>query len=470
MRKKNIVKGALLALLVCLLAAVFAFAGCSPQLYVVSVHTGPSGEVIVEYSDGSTATVGGGSSIIYNDVSVEELYEYYKEQYGDISYEEFLQMYLTAGAGVTEISINRAALSTLRVYSEARMTNDADEKDLTLGIGSGTIYRMESTYTYILTNYHVVYRELANEDNDGPAEGIGQKLTVYLYGSESVPQKNTEELDELGYPTYDYGKYAIGCEYVGGSVSLDVAVLRTETQNFLDVNPQARAVTWADEYHVGEAAFTIGNEDGRELTATQGIVSVERENIELEIGGVTRTYSLLRMDTPIYGGNSGGGLFNADGEMIGICNAGRTNMDNINFAVPLYTARYAAENIIAHYLDGDSATFGAYDVTLGITVEENNARFVFDESLGYGRTMTDVTITEVAAGSLAEQMGARVGDVLSAIVIDGVQYDLRRMYEPGDVLLNVRAGSEISFILQRGGEQVTGSAYTVQASDLVNIE
>ena len=458
-------------LLVCLLALVLAFAGCAPQgPYVVSVRPGSDGEVIVEYSDGSITTIETEQSA--EPVGVKELYEYYQELYGELSYEEFLRMFISADEGLTDTVINRAALSCLRVYSEARETDEEVEggKDVTISIGSGSIYRMEEEYTYILTNYHVALCETANEDNDGPAPGIGRKLTAYIYGSESVPQKNTEVKDELGYPTYDYGKYAIDCEYLGGTVSLDVAVLRAKTADILAVNPQARAIEWADEYHIGETAFTIGNENGKEMTATRGILSVEREDVDLEIGGVTRTYSLLRMDTPIYGGNSGGILFNAEGKAIGVCNSGRTNMDNINFAVPLATAQNAAENIIDHFSEGSGGAVSVYNVKLGVTVEENNAVFSFDESAGHGHVYADVTVLEVQAGSIAAAAGAQAGDIIRAVVVDGEEYTLRRGYEIADILLQVRAGSSLSLVLERDGERIEGRNYTVAATDLQVVE
>ena len=140
-------------LLVCLLALVFAFAGCAPQgPYVVSVRPGSDGEVIVEYSDGSITTIEAEQPA--DPVGVKELYEYYQELYGELSYEEFLRMFISADEGLTDTVINRAALSCLRVYSEARETDEEVEggKDVTISIGSGSIYRMEEEYTYILTN------------------------------------------------------------------------------------------------------------------------------------------------------------------------------------------------------------------------------------------------------------------------------------------------------------------------------
>ena len=158
------------------------------------------------------------------------------------------------------------------------------------------------------------------------------------------------------------------------------------------------------------------------MTATRGILSVEREDVDLEIGGVTRTYSLLRMDTPIYGGNSGGILFNAEGKAIGVCNSGRTNMDNINFAVPLATAQNAVENIIDHFSQGSGGAVSVYNVKLGVAVEENNAVFSFDESAGHGHVYADVTVLEVQAGSIAAAAGAQAGDIIRAVVVDGEDF------------------------------------------------
>ena len=67
-------------------------------------------------------------------------------------------------------------------------------------------------------------------------------------------------------------------------------------------------------------------------------------------------------------------------------------------------------------------------------------------------------------------MGAQAGDIIRAVVVDGEEYTLRRGYEIADILLQVRAGSSLSLVLERGGERIEGRNYTVAATDLQVVE
>ena len=88
-----------------------------------------------------------------------------------------------------------------------------------------------------------------------------------------------------GTPPICTEDYAIGLEYVGGSVLSDIAVLRADTADILAINEQAQAVTLADDYYVGQTVYAVGNAEGMGLSAVQGIISTEDELITLSIDG-----------------------------------------------------------------------------------------------------------------------------------------------------------------------------------------
>jgi len=84
---------------------------------------------------------------------------------------------------------------------------------------------------------------------------------------------------------------------------------------------------------VGELAVVIGNPLGRlGGSVTEGIISALGRNIE--IGG--QVLNLLQTSAAVNPGNSGGGLFNRYGELVGVVNAksGGTNIEGIGFAIP----------------------------------------------------------------------------------------------------------------------------------------
>ncbi|MBO6020134.1 MAG: trypsin-like peptidase domain-containing protein [Clostridia bacterium] len=159
--------------------------------------------------------------------------------------------------------------------------------------GSGVIYRLDKEQgdAYIITNYHVVYRSDSLTENK-----ISDRVKVYLYGSESE-------------------RYAIDATYVGGSMNYDIAVLKITGSEVLK-RSSALPVSVADSnlITVGDVAIAIGNPVGIGISATSGIVSVDSESIQMQACDNVSivSYRLLRVDTAINEGNSGGGLFDKD--------------------------------------------------------------------------------------------------------------------------------------------------------------
>ena len=309
---------------------------------------------------------------------------------------------------------------------------------------------MDEEYTYFLTNYHVIY------DTDAVEEKISTTIHCYLYGSESVPKKQTDE-NKKTYYTYD--DYAIPCDYVGGAAQYDIALVRAETSVVKSINENAKAVTFAEEYYVGQTAIAIGNPHGGGISVTEGIVSVDNDRISLNIDGTTRSYRSIRIDTALYPGNSGGGLFNSDGELIGITNAGDTEDQNINYAVPVQIVKAVAQNVLIHN--------GVRKLTFGVTVTSKNSKYVYDEESGYGRIEEDIAISAVEG--IAAEMGLEVGDILTAIEIDGAEYELERYFDIGDYALYLTEGVKFRFLYERGGTAGATSVYEVKDEDLKTI-
>lgn len=412
----------------------------------------------IYFTDGTTTTFEVQNGQDGNDITVDSLYQEYIARYGEISYQDFLKMYLSFGAD-DSATINRCLQSTARIYCEfaGKPTEEKPTPAPSVYTGGAVIYQMGEVDTYLLTNYHVV------SDDSSSGAPVSDIIHCYLYGSYNGPNKET---DKNGVVTINYGAQAIACEYVGGSATYDMAVLKMATSDVLAQNPQATAVTFADEYFVGQTAIAIGNPGGDGISVTQGIVSVDNEYINLTIGGVSRSYRSLRMDTPLYKGNSGGGLFNADGKLIGLTNAGDLADQNINFAVPIQIVKRVTDNILHYANDGDDQTNGVYKITLGVTVSGQNSRYVYDAVKGYGAIREEVLVKEVADNSISQQMGLQAGDILTAMTVDGQTVALNRYFDIGDVLLTMRAGSQFNFTLKRGESTLVTTNYTLTKADL----
>ncbi|MBR2498444.1 MAG: trypsin-like peptidase domain-containing protein [Clostridia bacterium] len=122
---------------------------------------------------------------------------------------------------------------------------------------------------------------------------------------------------------------------VGGDKKADVAVLKLDvTGTNVSASQIVECKTSVDGYKplLGEDVFSIGNPSGElPMTVSQGIISYIDRAIEISNVGYMH---LLQIDVQINKGNSGGGLFNMYGELVGITNAGNLSLDGINYAIP----------------------------------------------------------------------------------------------------------------------------------------
>ncbi len=402
------------------------------------------------------------------DVSIAEIYAKYVEEYGEISYADFLKEYLTINQTDNSRIISNCLQSCLKVYTEFCVTQQVISgfqiqtvNKVSVMCGSAVIYKIETDYTYVMTNYHVVYNANANEDNG--TTKIAKRVVGYLYGSESTPVDSGTK-DAKDYTIYNYGDYGIELEYIGGSINHDIALLKVPTSNILAVNPNVKAVKFADEYHVGQTAIAIGNPENEGISATEGIVSVDNEYIALAIDGTARNYRSIRIDTSIYGGSSGGGLFNGKGELIGITNAGNKEDQNINYAIPLHIVKNAVANIMDNY-DGTNISSVKKPI-IGITVSAKNSKYVYDSNLGYGNIEEDVVIEEIVENSIAEQIGLQVNDKVQSISINGYEYAVNRNFDIGDILLNLRVGDTMIVKCLRGDTIQTSQAHIFTAAEI----
>jgi serine protease Do len=299
--------------------------------------------------------------------------------------------------------------------------------------GAGVIYKMDGLRpgdAYIITNYHVVYDYRANTKNH-----ISSDIDIYLYGMEAE-------------------KYAIPATYVGGSLNYDIAVLKVTGSRTL-AQSSAVPVTIADSDKVSvlDTAIAIGNPAASGISATVGYVNVDSEYLSMVGADNSTTVSLrvMRIDAAVNSGNSGGGLFNDKGELIGIVNAkmSSSSIDNIGYAIPSNVAKYIADNII-YYCDGTERE-SVYRTLIGIVVDAEKSYTEYDTESGRVYKKETVVIAEVNKGSAAEGK-LLAGDVINSITIDGKKYEVARTHHVVDSMLNARPGSRVVLNITRDGQ------------------
>lgn len=222
------------------------------------------------------------------------------------------------------------------------------------GAGSGVIYTKDG---YIITNYHVV--------NDNT-----RSITVTLYDGSQYE-----------------GKYIYGDEYV------DLAVIKIEKDDC-----DYAVLGDFEKMRLGDEVLAIGNPLGYGLTVTNGIISALDRSITIE----NTTMTLLQTSAAINSGNSGGGLFNMSGELIGIVNAkiAGTSVEGMGFAIPSTTVVKSINDLKEFgYITGKAR--------LGVTVQTKQY-----QTWPYMQTHTYIQVTEINEKGSASKSGLQIGDIL----------------------------------------------------------
>lgn len=307
----------------------------------------------------------------------------------------------TVTPAITSSVIQNSMSSVVGIYLSAttiNYTGASEEEDL--GSGSGVIITSDG---YIVTNNHVV-------------EG-GQNIRVCLQdGSEY-------EATLIGTDSYS-----------------DLAVIKIDATGL----PAATLGT-SSNMTVGDPVFAIGNPLGvLSSSVSQGIISGLDRTINVDGHNMT----LMQTDAAVNPGNSGGGLFNANGELIGIVNAKSYGLDveGIGFAIPMDTAK----SIIMDLIDLGYVTGRPY---LGISMQDVALRF----GSGYssnpffsfgGNYVTGVQVVAVEEGSPAQNAGLQVNDVI--VGLD--DQEITGTSQLSALLYEYNVGDTVTISVLRGNE------------------
>ena len=359
-----------------------------------------------------------------------------KDTYINVEGGDNLEITINSNSSVEIMAAAKSLLSSVSVIAtfEANETSFGRPTGQTTqyrSAGSGVIYKLDKNAgdAYIITNYHVVYDSSSNTHNK-----ISNDIQIFLYGKQ-------------------HSRYKINAEYIGGSMNYDLAVLKVDASTVL-MESEATAVKIADSDKVSvlETAIAIGNPEGNGISATVGHVNVDSEYISM-LGADNSTaveYRVMRVDTAVNSGNSGGGLFNAEGDLIGIVNAKMSDstVDNIGYAIPSNVVKGVADNII-YYCDGTEKEC-VYRCMMGITVESKSSTAKYDTETGKVHIIEEIAVAELQLNSFAKGY-LQVGDVIKSVAVDGVKCSVTRIHNVVDSMLNARVGSRVVITIVRDG-------------------
>ena len=230
---------------------------------------------------------------------------------------------------------------------------------------------------------------------------------------------------------------------IGSDSRTDLAVLKIEATGLVPAT-----LGDSDMLTVGEDVIAIGNPLG-ELrgTATSGIVSALSR--EVTVGSMDM--SLIQTDAAISPGNSGGGLFNASGSLIGIVNAkaSGSNSEGLGFAIPVSDVKTIISNLIDHGYVLGRAYLGVYTQNVTLSSDSNNNQNGFFGNFFGGAS--SVQIAQIVAGSAAEQAGLKAGDLI--LKVNDITIDSNTTLAA--VISGFNAGDTATLTIQRDGQEQT---------------
>ncbi|MDL2236176.1 trypsin-like peptidase domain-containing protein [Christensenellaceae bacterium OttesenSCG-928-L17] len=289
--------------------------------------------------------------------------------------------------------------------------------EIQTGSGSGVIVTSDG---YIVTNNHVV--------------SGADTITVYLYD-------DTEYVATL----------------VATDEKSDLAVIKIEATGL-----HAATMGDSDALQVGADVVAIGNPLG-ELrgSATSGIISALSRTIVVEDQQMT----LLQTDAAVNPGNSGGGLFNSNGELVGIINAkvSSSSTEGLGFAIPVNSVKQVVADLMdLGYVSG-RAYLGVYVQTVSVTADgnvdgnpgsgsglENFFSNYFGSYYNNANMETRVRVESIVPGSAAESAGIVAGDLIRKVG----DVEIKTQTELSNEIGEYNAGDTATITVERNGEEL----------------
>ena len=219
---------------------------------------------------------------------------------------------------------------------------------------------------------------------------------------------------------------------IGADPLSDIAVLQLETtEKFVPVK-----FGDSDKARIGDWVIAIGNPFGLGGTVTSGIISARNRSI-----GLSRYEDYIQTDASINSGNSGGPLFDMNGDVIGINTAilGRSGSIGIGFSIPSNSAKIVIDQLI-EFGETKRGWLGVriQDVTKEIAEVEN-----LDEPRG-------ALVASVAPNSPSEKAGVKAGDIILEFNGEKIQ----EMKELPIIVARTEVGKKVKVKIWRNKKEI----------------
>ena len=220
---------------------------------------------------------------------------------------------------------------------------------------------------------------------------------------------------------------------LGADPLSDVAVLKIDSdENFIPVK-----FGDSDKARIGDWVIAIGNPFGLGGTVTSGIISARNRDL-----GMNRYEDFIQTDASINVGNSGGPLFNMNGDVIGINTAilGQAGSIGIGFAIPSNSAK----KVIDQLIEFGETKRGWLGVRIQIVTKEIADVEKLDKPRG-------ALVASVADNSPSDKAGIKAGDII--LEFDGVL--INEMKELPKIVAQTEVGKTVEVKVWRNGKEIS---------------
>ena len=288
----------------------------------------------------------------------------------------------------------------------------------------------------VITTEQVVYSQWSwygqNQVESGAGSGVIISSDGYILTCAHV-------VDGASTITVTIGDKDYTATLVGEDTTSDIAVIKIDADGLTPAT-----VGNSDSLKVGQSVMAVGNPLG-ELggTVTGGMISALNRSVTIQGSSSVNTMSLIQMDASVSPGNSGGGLFNMNGELVGIVNAKSSSSDaeGLGFAIPINDAIKVAQELLENgYVTGRPYLGITY---LAVTDAQTASQLGVN---AYG-----VYVVEVVKGGPAEKAGLQAGDRI--VSVDGTE--IASKDDLGTLIQQHAAGDTLSITIAREGQMQT---------------
>ena len=285
---------------------------------------------------------------------------------------------------------------------------------------------------YIDTIVVVTGTTLKYDSSGGYTKSVTRGSGV-IFTSDGFIITNNHIIDEamdITVTTYEGVVYT--ADLISADAKVDIAVLKIPCENCHYAEMASSEVP-----PVGTAIAVIGNPLGYNFSITQGCIGGVDRSVVIDGNEMT----LMQLSAPINSGNSGGGVFNSDGKVIGIVNAKlvSTSVEGIGFAISAKDAMTAAHDLMEYgYIRG------RFNLGITMTTEFTSSTF----KLGYPGC---VMIIAVAENSNAAKGGLEVRDRILSIKYGDTVKEITALSDVTNILKECSMGDKLIITVYRNG-------------------